>query len=64
MEISQTNNKYLILATTNHAVFSIFLLTRDDQTDGEALVEDPDLTLGLEDSPGQPEPVEGDAGGQ
>ena len=40
------------------------LLTRDNQTDDEALVEDPDLTLGLEDPPGQPQPLEGEAGGQ
>ena len=50
--------------TTINVVSSIFLLTRDNQTDGEALVEDPDLTPGLEDPPGQPQLLEGEAGGQ
>ena len=50
--------------TTIYVISSIFLLTRDNQTDGEALVEDPDLTPGLEDPPGQPQLLEGEAGGQ
>ena len=40
------------------------LLTRDDQTDGEDFVEEPDLGPGLEDPPGQPQLLEGEAGGQ
>ena len=47
-----------------HVISSIIILTRDNQADGKALVEDPDLTPGLEDPPGQPQLLEGEAGGQ
>ena len=47
-----------------NVISSILLLTRDNQTDGQALVEDPDLIPGLEDPPGQPQLLEGEAGGQ
>ena len=41
----------------------MLLQTRDDQADGEDFVEEPDLTGGLEDPPGQPQLVEEEAGG-